>query len=507
MPKKKSISLWKRFSNSKPLTKFYVIVGIFTIVGTILTAITFLPQRCQRNTFKNVYERDPVFTELSSSLKILILPFNEIQKGSGYDIGFIIKNRLDKISMQDSLLLETYYLDFNISRNFNRDSANLLLGYHHADIVIYGNYITNEKVNDSKIAVSYVTKDFFNYFGFNLSNHLEHDYEPVNLDELVEGKFISDLEAMLYFFLALFSQDDGDYVKTDYYINKSIECDSSVEKSYFLRGLNNNFLKRYTESISDFNVVIQKDSLDYQAYFNRAVSKIGLRLIDEAIGDFLKTISIFPDHYEAYYNLGWTYMKKNMDSLALNNFAKALSINPNFEKAMLNIGVINMGHNKLKEAQDDFRIALKINRAFAPAYGNLGELKSRLNQKDSALYYQDKAISIDSTYKLAYFNKGVVLTDLKRYEEAIDNLTKCLNIDSSYQDAYITRGVAYFKKGNYISALKDLNKVLGINPRNSVAYLNRSQVYYKQNINGKALADINKAIEITLIKPSIYALK
>src|SRR5688572_13973371 len=107
-------------------------------------------------------EEEPVFNPDDRDFKLLILPWQQEcnYNGKQYDIGFVLKQRLDDLSIKDTIHLHTVYLNnIVMSKNFNNDSAYALMRYHNADHILYGNQSLGqcEGNGSDKICYKYLT--------------------------------------------------------------------------------------------------------------------------------------------------------------------------------------------------------------------------------------------------------------------------------------------------------------------------------------------------------------
>ena len=92
---------------------FRVIVFIFiTIPSFYLLYKGLYTDFTYTSNSTSIKKSSPIFDSTDNRFKILILPFNKdcIYEGGKYDIGLVIKNRLDSLKRSDSLSINVHYL-------------------------------------------------------------------------------------------------------------------------------------------------------------------------------------------------------------------------------------------------------------------------------------------------------------------------------------------------------------------------------------------------------------
>ena len=195
-----------------------------------------------------------------------------------------------------------------------------------------------------------------------------------------------------YFYSALITTDL--HTKLELY-TKAIEINPKFMDAYINRGLVNNELGYYENSIKDYDKAIELDSKCALAYNNRGYTK---------------------------------YKQKNYEG-ALEDYNKAILLNPKFQMALDN------------KANLFLEVCMKDDKEFSQKYYvslgiceiNNGNFIEAIKNLDEALKYNDKM-------EIAYFYKGIAFHSLGKNDEAYECYTKAIELNKNMIDAYFNRG-------------------------------------------------------------------
>src|SRR5690606_7539366 len=137
-------------------------------------------------------------------------------EGKSYDAGFIIQDRLEKIAETSNLKINTYYLQDIDHINFTFNNAEDLRKYHNADIVIFGNLVTQDcSSRGNQICLNYQLDE--RYY---MDQKQKNNYVKGNVDDLKEGYVQNELEEIIFILTTLsqigYSQDSNlaKYIKS-----------------------------------------------------------------------------------------------------------------------------------------------------------------------------------------------------------------------------------------------------------------------------------------------------
>lgn len=253
-----------------------------------------------------------------------------------------------------------------------------------------------------------------------------------------------------YFYLALISSDLNE--KKVLY-TKAIEVNDKFLDALINRGLVNNELGYYDESIADYNKAIDIDNKCALAYNNRGYTKYKQGDYDGALADYNKAIILNPKFQMAIDNKALLFSKACMKDDE--DFS---------EKFYLSLGISEMNEGNIEEAIKNFEESLKYNKKSELAYFYKGIACHSLGRDKEAYDNYSEAISINKNMTDAYFNRGqlIIKTNPK---EALDDFVKAVALDPNFIDAYYSIAVVQKNLGYYADALKNLDKIIDIEPQ------------------------------------------
>lgn len=257
-----------------------------------------------------------------------------------------------------------------------------------------------------------------------------------------------------YFYLALISSDMNE--KKALY-TKAIEVNDSFLDAFINRGLVNNELGNYDDSLADYDKAIDIDKKCALAYNNRGYTKYKQGDYDGALADYNKAIILNPkfqmaldnkallfsktcmkddeDFSEKFYlSLGICEINEGNFSDAIRNFEEVLKYNEKSELAYFYKGISYHNLGKNKEAYDSYSEAIRLNKNMIDAYFNRGQLIIKSNPRD-ALDDFVKSVALDPQFLDAYYSIAVIQKDLGQYNNAIKNLDKIIDLEPNAVNA------------------------------------------------------------------------
>lgn len=252
-----------------------------------------------------------------------------------------------------------------------------------------------------------------------------------------------------YFYSALLTDDL--LKKLDLY-TKAIEINPNFMDAYINRGLVNNELGNYEQSILDYDRAIELDSKCSLAYNNRGYTKYKQKKYESALMDYNKAILLNPKFQMALDNKAKLFQEVCMKDD--NDFS---------EKYYISLGISELNLGNYIEAIKNFDEALMYNQNLEIAFFYKGIAFHNLGNTDEAYQCYTKAISINGSMVDAYFNRGQLLFRVNP-KEALDDFVAAVALDSKFIDAYYSIAVIQKNLGQYDDALKNLDKIIEIEP-------------------------------------------
>lgn len=442
-----------------------------------------------------------LFKSDNSHLKILLVPFrNDLSSDKEIKIHNIIKDRIEKLKLDDSLKLEIVVYK-EVTDNFNIDSAKQLL--NQSDLVIYGNYYSTTDTS-AKTTLNYCLNAKKLNLGRSINVSYGLNYE-VTLSEISNGRLQGNIDFIFYWVSGLTKYFEGSYKSSIRYFNLCIKRNNKFNTAFFYLGNANFYLNNNSEAIDNFNKAITIDSNDYRSINNRGYIYLIDKKYISAIEDFNKAIRINPYFIDSYNNRGIVQVLSGNYENAFADFQKAKSINPKFAAAYVNIANINVVQGKNSMALSNLDLALNLDSRIASAYNTRGVIYQSSNNINEALKNFDKAIKLNPNFKDAYFNRGQLYKlKIRDFSKAINDFSKVVTLDEMDFESFNSLGISYSYLSQNQSAINSFNKSLLINPNYDLTYCYRGSVYLTINRIDLAIKDYEKAVELNPSNQDAY---
>lgn len=253
---------------------------------------------------------------------------------------------------------------------------------------------------------------------------------------------------------------------------------------------------RYSDAISQFNILARLDTSDCWVYFYRGIAKYNLGDIRGALGDFDSSVSINPVFTNGYHFRAITLSRSGKYDEALKDLETAMMLRPGLIGLYYSRGVTYFLAQQFDKAVDDFDKYIKKEPDDPSAYLNRGATYLFLADTTKALADYNKAIALDRFDPEGYIRRGRVHALRKDYKEGIADMDKAISIDTTNTFAYFNRALMYYDQNNYNAAMADLNRVLRDEPGNALTLYNRSLISAQVGNFEDALADMDHVINI-----------
>ena len=287
---------------------------------------------------------------------------------------------------------------------------------------------------------------------------------------------------------------------------------------------------KYSEALSNFNILVQLDTTDYWTFFYRGITKYNLGDIRGARKDFSTSVRLNPVftsgyHYRAitesrmgdydrslqdleraielrpgsaglYFTRGVTYFLSRRFDMAVRDFDRYIRQEPKDPASYLNRGASYLFLGDTLKAMNDYDKAIRLDRFEPEGYLRRGAVHASRQHYDAALADYNKALDLDSTLTLAYFQRALVRSETGELKAAMADFNAVLRREPGNALTLYNRSLLSAQVGDYEGALADMDRVIAINPGNVLAYFNRAGFFIEMQRWDDALADYNKAIEL-----------
>lgn len=253
---------------------------------------------------------------------------------------------------------------------------------------------------------------------------------------------------------------------------------------------------KFSEAISNFNILARLDTTDYWTFFFRGIAKYNLGDVRGAYNDFDRSVRINPVFTNGYHYRGITQSRFSHYDEALADIQKAMDLRPSLEGLYFSRGVTYFLAQQFDKSVEDFNVYIKKEPKDPAAYLNRGAAKLFLKDTVKALEDYNKAIKLDPFEPEGYVRRGRVYALKKDYKEAIADMDQAVKLDSTNTFAFFNRALMYYELKDYNSAMADLNRVLREEPGNALTLYNRSLILAQVGDFEAALEDMDRVINI-----------
>jgi len=429
-------------------------------------------------------EDNKIFSRSDKSFKVLILPFQKIGDAQR-NIPKVLKGRLESISRQDSLDIKVHCLEINSSLNFPLDSLDILLSFHNADLIVFGQYLDKDatKNNVDKYLINYKTAPKWLMFQNKLEfiNTEENDYQEGFIEDIQNGKLSGEIEFIVYYLSALINYSNHNFDKVitigDKMINSGYSLTSNAADLF---GCSNLLKKNHFQALKIYTMAILADSIKSKYYNNRGVCFLEMGLYSRAIIDFDKSIRLDSSFLFSYLNKGLAFIKLgettniHYDS-AINSFTIAIRLYPKDYNAYFFRASVLGAIGEFSRARQDFKTAKVLN----PTNKKIAERKKMVEKIESQF--------------------SSILTQFQPNFDKFQTSSK-----ETIAKLYFKRGEAFANSENnglVRLAINDFNKAIEIMPENTTFRQGRAFAFAKLCNYDKSFDDLNRNIELLSNKP------
>lgn len=260
-------------------------------------------------------------------------------------------------------------------------------------------------------------------------------------------------------------------------VEKAISLDSTIGRSYCLKG----FLMLRSDSLesalTNFNKSVMLNDTNIYNYYYRAEIYSRMKKFHDADYNYNKAININKKFAEAYFGLANLQIMKFRYKEAEELYKKVISLNPSHSFAYFNLGLLNLLTDQNK-AMKYFNKSIEFNPTFAHAYFIRGFIENSQGSTGSVYSDWNKAVELDPNNSIYLRTLGLLNIVAKNYETGFDQVTKAL---------------LNFKLKNYISYFED-------SPRDKITNDFMSQVLtyklYSDKISGNEKGKIKIALSL-----------
>lgn len=409
-----------------------------------------------------------VFSSHDRYFKLLILPWQKECEvgGKKYDIGLVIKQRLEDMAKKDKIGVHVYYMaDSGDFRNYTKDRFHALMKFNNADMVIRGSYSLGACEADGSDKVCYM-------YQCNLDNV---DAEVVDsgdqyamhnlhgLGEVRDGTGQENIDFIIHWVAALAEWRNNNYPRGAWLLKRIKDYDRNPQ---VLFALSNFYLAMHDNAAADsmLEKVLQIEPAHEEANVHKCISLLRQGKIAQAKAFAAKRLTFDPRDMNAVRDLCVLYAEFG-DTARSNAYARQLV--RELSKAESNdkkLGSFYREFGNFQKSREYYEKAFAHCSKHADDWNGLGIAWLKLKDTIKARYYFAGALKIDSNFLSALTYMGMLLNRERKYDKALICLRRAEWIDSTDEVALYELGINYRAMSNRDKGLMYFERALQIDP-------------------------------------------
>ena len=191
-------------------------------------------------------------------------------------------------------------------------------------------------------------------------------------------------------------------------------------------------MRKYKESLADFDESIKLGLNDGRVYLNRGVALDGLGRHAEAIKDYGTSIKLEPGNATAYFNRGESFAREGQDDAAIADYSRAVGIEPQFASAYWNRATLFLKKHNYAAAISDYSLVEKLEPENGHVYGCLAALyatcpEANFRNGAVAIEYATKANKLgDMPQHLTLAALAAANAESGHFDQAVEWQTKSI---------------------------------------------------------------------------------
>jgi tetratricopeptide (TPR) repeat protein/TolB-like protein len=517
--------------------------------GLLMPEIKFGSKAAEDVTSRDVLRSHGIPGRALHSLNIGIIPFvNESGSDDGDWLGFgmeyLLTSKFSKIPAYrlvereaavkftevDSASVHVnginWSLDYSIGGSYriNGNSIDLDISITHA---FSGVPIATDHYNTDLTGFFDVIDDIAGKFTL-LTNTSLTDADALEFNRRVTNS----MRAFEYFCMGYLESSDGDSDRDRIIHNfkSAIAEDPAFWGAYYNLGTTYYNMDRYTDALTQFDIIIGKFPSFELAYLGRGMTYLKNNDFRNASEDFLRYKEYRPYDYRGWYYAGRCALRLNQPSQAIEYLSQAIELQPMNSRAYYELGNVYYATNRFGPAIQNYLKTLDLDPGLLAARQNLGESYYRIHNFINAFEQFKKILLVNPRDPEANFMIGITIYKRAALDEYIDEFleiygllnqeelrSKKLKQDvkkqriydqmiTSFYQAQAARGnffeatfnlaMTYQELGKPDSALYYYEKTLRINPKLARARIVLAKFYERQHEFDQALEQYKQAVRI-----------
>jgi tetratricopeptide (TPR) repeat protein len=286
-----------------------------------------------------------------------------------------------------------------------------------------------------------------------------------------------------YFNLAILSlYSDSD--KTNFYLNKAIEHDTTNAHAYFFRGFLGLFHFGQTNStLADWGKAVKLEPANIFYLMFRGILNIHKKNYDKGMEELISVVHLSKGK-DCTSDFEESEINQRIDDFfsQLNTLCHDSVYFTCHEKGQINEALGSFFNGDHKNANRIYDTLLNGSSLKGIIYFLKGYNQEYLGYPEQAIGCYQNAILQDRFPFESYLRQGYCYTTLNKHQEAINALNTFILGNDNTKFAYRCRGNSYMQNSQYDSAILNYNRFLELDSTETDIYFNRA-ICYKQTGN------------------------
>jgi len=298
--------------------------------------------------------------------------------------------------------------------------------------------------------------------------------------------------------------EKGKLTVASYHFEKSIANIPKFIKEKFNLKNAEEFLAR-KNSLANLNFKNQKLHIAaelVEPHYNLASIYLDQGKIEMAEKEYLKTLSLRPGHISAKIGLGSVYNQKGLFEKAEKFFKQAIkdkksqSGNILLPIAHLNLGEVFGKTGRVSKAIKEWKLAIQQDPSLLPAQFNLGTAFMMQNNLDDAEKYFLKCLELNGHFKPALFNLAILKQKQLNWQESIKEFNNYIEVTGPNPSVFNQIAFSYLNLNDWSNAKVFLKKSLNLAPANINTLVLLGDVYFAQEKPKEAEKNYQMALNL-----------
>jgi len=291
-----------------------------------------------------------------------------------------------------------------------------------------------------------------------------------------------------------FRKDSDNYYFKEIWI-KSKDISINDPSGYLTRASKKIELGYLKEALSDVNSTIQIDSAIGHSYFLKGFIMLKSDSIKSAESCFKKSIDLKDTNIYNYYYLAEIYANQRIFNKADSLYNIAIRMDDKFVDAYFGLANLYAMRYPFDKAEAYYKKVIKLKPDFSLAYFNMAIMYS-FNNHANAIKNLNKTIELTPEFAPAYYVRGHLEKDFNEISATFKDWKKAVELDPDNNMYRVSLGVLNILNRNYETGFYEISKTItGIGSKDLFTYYEQSPIEKRSNDFASQIITFNKYSE------------